>query len=199
MNSLFRRILYLAVAISAIGATWFQFTHRKAPPLQVFNHVPDFQLTERSGKTITLADLKGKVWIADFFYSSCQGPCPMIAGRFSRLQGEVLKMDGVRLVSISAQPDVDTPGVLRKYAEKFHASPDRWLFLTGEKSQIYNLANAGFLLSAVDQLGATENPVIHSTKLALVDQSGNIRAYYDGTDDANTRQILYDIGRLLRE
>lgn len=195
----FRPILYLAVVILAVGATWFQLAYQRTPPLPVFKHVPDFQLTERNGKTVALADLKGKVWIADFFYASCPGPCPVIAGRLGRLQDELLKINDVRLVSITTDPEMDTPEVLRKYADRFHASPDKWLFLTGDKARIYNLANSGFLLSAVEQKGAPENPVIHSTKLALVDRAGNIRAYYDGADDTNTKQILYDVRRLLRE
>jgi protein SCO1/2 len=95
---------------------------------------------------------------------------------------------------------MDTPEVLRQYAEKFHAS-DKWLFLTGDKAQIYNLSNKGFLLTAVDQNNPAEvaAPVIHSTKLALVDKSGNIRGYYDGEDPANLKLLANDIKKLLHE
>lgn len=192
-----RRIIYLVVAVSAIAATWFQLAYKKQAPLENYKQVPDFQLTERSGKTVTLSDLKGKVWVADFFYASCPGPCPMISSRLSGLQDEALKDADVRLVSISTQPDTDTPEVLQAYAKKFHAS-DRWLFLTGDKMQIYNLANKGFLLTAAPQ-NDVQNPVIHSTKLALVDKAGNIRGYYDGTDNENTRKLLHDIKVLVRE
>jgi protein SCO1 len=193
-----RRLICLAVAAFAIAATWFQLAYDKTPPLKVFKQVPDFELTERSGKTIRLDDLKGRVWIADFFYASCPGPCPIVSSKLSKLQDEMLKMDGALLVSISTQPETDTVEVLRKYAERFHASPDKWLFLTGDKSRIYSLANAGFLLTAVEQKDS-KNPVIHSTKLALVDKAGNIRNFYDGDSDESAPRILHDIKFLLRE
>ncbi|MGB8355471.1 MAG: SCO family protein [Chthoniobacteraceae bacterium] len=195
---LIRRIIYLAVVVSAIAATWFQLTYQKRRPMETYKQVPDFHLTERSGKTVSLADLKGKVWVADFFYASCPGPCPVITNRLSGLQSEAFKSDDVRFVSISTLPDMDTPDVLKKYAEKFHASENQWLFLTGDKSQVYNLSNKGFMLTAVEQKDA-EAPVIHSTQLALVDKSGNIRGYYDGTDDARTQQLLHDIKALIHE
>ena len=196
-----RRFIYLVVVILAVAATWFQLAYQRPPKpaaLPTYRQVPDFQLTERSGKTISLADLKGKVWVADFFYASCPGPCPMISNRLSGLQKEALKDSDVRFVSISTLPDMDTPEVLKAYANRFHASENQWLFLTGDKSQIYNLSNKGFLLAAVEQKDA-EAPVIHSTQLSLVDKAGNIRGYYDGTDDARTHQLLDDIQTLLRE
>ena len=194
----FKAIIYLAVFVLAVAAIALQLTFKKSPPLPVFNTVPDFQLTGRDGKPVTLADLKGRVWIADFFYASCPGPCPVISARLGNLQGDALKGDDVRFVSISTQPEMDTPEALRQYAQKFHAS-DKWLFLTGDKEQIYNLANKGFLLTAVEQNNSKENPVIHSTKLALVDKAGKIRGYYDGADGTNTEQILHDIKVLSRE
>ena len=125
----------------------------------------------------------------------------MISNRLSGLQGEAFKSDDVRFVSISTLPDMDTPDVLKKYAEKFHASEDKWLFLTGDKAQIYNLSNKGFLLTAMDQNNPAEiaAPVIHSTKLALVDKNGSIRGYYDGEDPANLKLLADDIKKLLHE
>jgi protein SCO1 len=194
-----RRLIYIAVVLFAVTATWFQLTHKKSPPLPVFKTVPDFTLTERSGKTFSLADMKGRVWVADFFYSSCPDLCPMVASHLSKLQDAVQKMDGVDLVSITTQPEKDTVEVLRQYAGKFHASPDRWLFLTGDKARIYDLANKGFLLGVVETKDEKDKPVTHSTKLALVDKNGNIRGFYDGESDESAPLILRDIRRLLRE
>ncbi len=192
-----RRFIYLTVAVAGIAAIWFQMTARKSPRLPVFYAVPDFKLTDRGGKTITLADLAGKVWVANFFYASCPGPCPVISGRISAMQDEVLKNSGVLFVSITTDPETDTPSVLKQYADRFHAS-DRWLFLTGDKAQIFNLSNKGFLLTAQDQKDPAQ-PVMHSTKLVLVDKSGIIRGYYDGMDDEEIQALEGDIKRLLRE
>ena len=162
---------------------------------QTFWPLPDFALTERNEQPVTLADLKGKVWIADFFYTACPGPCPMLSSRLSDLQKELGDDDRVRLVSISTDPEKDTPAVLQQYAEKFHAS-DRWLFLTGSKAAIHELALNGFKLPFEENPGGAE-PIIHSTRLILVDQSGTIRGLYEGTAKAGSEQLLRDLRRLL--
>lgn len=193
-----RRIIYITVAVLGIAAIWFQMAAERSPRLPVYDSVPDFKLTERSGKAVTLSDLRGKIWIASFFYAICPGPCPVINGQLSALQGELLKGDDIRFVSISTEPETDTPEVLRTYAERFHASPDKWLFLTGDKEQIFKLSNQGFRLVAADQ-NDPQQPVVHSTKLALVDKSGRIRGYYDGTDETGIAEIKEALKALRRE
>lgn len=181
----------------AIAAAWLQMKYQ-LPPLAKFKALPDFQLTERSGRVIRLADLKGKVWLADFIYTTCPGTCPMLSSRLTELQNKVLKNPDTLLVSISINPEHDTPKVLKQYAEKFHASPDRWLFFTGEKSKVRDLINTGFMLAA-GEVADPNQEIVHSTKLVLVDRAGNIRAYYDGLSTGTDDRIQRDIGRLLRE
>jgi protein SCO1 len=157
--------------------------------------VTDFALTERSGRTVTLADLKEKVWVADFFYSTCPGPCPMLGSRLSEVQKEIGDDDRVRLVSISTDPEKDTPAVLQQYAQRFHAG-ERWLFLTGPKPAIQELALNGFKLPFAESPAGPE-PIIHSTRLVLLDQSGMIRGLYEGTDKDSTARLVRDLHRLL--
>jgi protein SCO1/2 len=159
--------------------------------------IPDFKLTERSGQPFGLADLKGKVWVADFFYTTCPGPCPMLSSRLSDLHKELAKDDNVRLVSISSDPEKDTPEVLRAYAKQFGAD-DHWLFLTGRKSEIYQLANQGFKLALAEDPKAAKEPISHSTKLVLVDHTGTVRGFYDGVG-GDTKRLLSDIHRLEKE
>jgi protein SCO1/2 len=162
---------------------------------QTYWPVTAFSLTERSERTVTLADLKGKVWVADLFYSTCPGPCPMLSSRLSEVQKAVGNDDRVRLVSISTDPEKDTPAVLRQYAEKFQAS-ERWLFLTGSKSAIRDLALHGFKLPFAETPGTPE-PIIHSTRLILVDQTGAIRGLYEGAGDEGPERLVRDLRRLL--
>ena len=122
----------------------------------------------------------------------------MMSSRLSDLQSALLQRDDVRFVSISTNPAVDTPEVLRAYAEKFHASPDKWLFLTGDKSRIFELGNKGFLLAVAEVKDGGE-PIVHSTKLALVDRTGAIRSYYDGTGEGTREKIIRDVEALVRE
>lgn len=197
-------LLFYAVAIClggfAIGATWLQLTHPPQPqrPLAQIKPLPDFQLTERSGQTVRLSDLKGKVWLADFIYTTCTGPCPMISHRLADLQKDALKNPDVRFVSISTNPDTDTPAVLQHYAENLGASSDKWLFLTGEKPKVHGLIRDGFMSAVVEQ-PSEEQPIIHSTKLMLVDKNGVIRNLYDGASGEGNGEILRDIERLLAE
>ena len=157
--------------------------------------VGDFALTDRNERPVTLDDFKGKVWVADFFYSTCPGPCPMLSSRLSDLQKAIGDDNRVRLVSISTDPEKDTPAVLRQYAEKFHAN-ERWLFLTGSKAAIRELALTGFKLPFSENPGGAE-PIIHSTRLILIDQSGTIRGLYEGTTKEGGEQLLHDLRRLL--
>jgi protein SCO1/2 len=160
--------------------------------------LPNFSLTERSGQTLTLGDLRGSVWIADFFYTTCPGPCPMLTSRFSDLQKELASETQVRFVSITSDPEKDTPAVLQQYAEHFKAG-ERWLFLTGDKKAIYSLANDGFKLSLVENPAGAEEPITHSTKLVLVDGTGTVRGVYDGLGEEGKARLLLDTRRLLAE
>ena len=159
--------------------------------------VPDFTLTERTGQTVKLADFAGQVWVADFFYTTCPGPCPMMSSRLNKVQEVLGTEPGLRLVSISIDPEKDTPEVLKLYAGKFHAT-DRWLFLTGPKSDIYTLARDGFKLP----LAEPEKPggqIIHSTRLILIDQTGTVRGFYEASTETGTRDLIRDIRSLLEK
>src|SRR5436305_12099992 len=145
-----------------------------------YGTIPSFQFTNQNGQPFCLAQLAGKIWIADFVCTTCPGPCPMISSRMSELQKPLEKTD-VHLISFSVNPDKDTPQVLRSYAERLQAQPGRWDFLTGPKPAIYKLSHDGFKLAVSDGSYAQGIPV-HSTRMVLVDRHGQIRGYYDATE-----------------
>ena len=157
--------------------------------------VPPFQLIDQNGGSYGSQQLLGKIWIADFVYSTCPGPCPMISSRMGELQKPLRDTD-VKLVSFSVDPQHDTPAVLRDYAAKLNAQPGRWHFLTGDKDTIYRLASEGFKLATLE--GEAAGP-IHSTRMVLVDRSGTIRGYYDATDADAVTRLLADTNHLGRE
>ena len=161
-----------------------------------YGSVPAFQLVNQNGQPFGSAQLTGKIWIADFIYTTCPGPCPMISSRMSELQKPLEKTD-VHLVSFSVDPDKDTPQVLRSYAEKWQAEPGRWDFLTGPKSGIYKLSHDGFKLAVSDGSDAQGIPV-HSTRMVLVDRHGQIRGYYDATEADAVTKLVADTNHLLR-
>jgi protein SCO1/2 len=159
--------------------------------------VPAFQFTNQDGQPFGSAQLAGKIWIGDFVYTTCPGPCPMISGRMSELQKPLEKSD-VHLVSFSVDPERDTPAVLRGYAAKLQAEAGRWDFLTGPKSAIYKLLHDGFKLAVSD--GSDEQGVpVHSTRMILVDRHNQIRGYYDATEPEAITKLLADTNHLLRE
>ncbi len=137
------------------------------------------------------------VSIADFIYTTCPGPCPMISSRMNELQKPLEKTD-VHLVSFSVDPEKDTPDVLHRYAEKLQVEPGRWDFLTGPKSAIYKLSHDGFKLAISDGSDAQGIPV-HSTRIVLVDRHGQIRGYYDATEADAVTKLVADTNHLVRE
>lgn len=159
--------------------------------------VPAFQLTNQDGQPFGSSQLAGRIWIADFVFTSCPGPCPMISSRMSELQKPLRDTD-VHLVSFTVDPDKDTPEVLRGYADKLHAQPNRWDFLTGPKTALYDISRHGFKLGVSD--GSEEAGVpVHSTRMVLVDRKGAIRAYYDALAPDAVTKVLADASHLLRE
>lgn len=166
--------------------------------LQRYWQLPDFALIERSGKTMGTADLRGRVWVADFFYSACPGPCPMLSSQLSDIYKSTRAMAGVTLVSISTDPLKDTPEVLTAYAKRFGAA-ENWWFLTGDKAAIYELANKGFKIGVSEEPAALKESITHSTKLVLVDKNGMIRGFYNGLEAAEGKRLVVDIETLKKE
>lgn len=167
--------------------------------LQKYWPIPEFTLTERSGQPLRSSDLAGKVWVADFFYSSCPGPCPALTSRFSEVQKALGGAPDVKLVSITVDPVKDTTDVLQIYADRFKAGPN-WYFCTGDKEAIVKLAHDGFKLPIAEGVATPEaGPITHSTRLILVDKTGTARGFYEGTTEEGVRDIVRDIHRLLEE
>jgi protein SCO1/2 len=165
-----------------------------------YGMVPDFALVERSGKKLQLADLRGKIWIADFIYTSCPDTCPLQTAEMARLEDEWKPFTDIELVSFSVDPGHDTTPVLAEYANRFHADPKRWLFATGDQGQITHLVQDGFRLTAasVPNTAATD-VIVHSSRFVLVDRQARIRGYYDSQDFEGLRRLRQDVATLLRE
>ena len=176
-----RRVLLCLIFITACS--------RKVD-LPVMSTVPDFTLIERSSREVKNQDLAGKIWIADFVYTSCGGMCPIMTEKMRKLQ-DALPAE-VSLVSFSVDPEVDTPAVLTEYAKKYGADPNRWLFLTGSKESLYRLSKDGFKLAVEDSGGTELEPITHSSRFALIDRQGQIRGYYSMEDPSEMAHLIKD-------
>ena len=165
----------------------------RVAPLPVLGHVPGFQLISQSGEPFDGKSLDGKIWVADFIYTHCPGPCPRMSAQMRRLQSAVTGIPDVRLVSFSVDPERDTPAVLAEYAKRYQAQPGLWFFLTGDRNTLDSLDRRAFMLGKVD--GSMQ----HSTRFVLIDRHGSIRGYYGTTEDDPTVRLIVDIRRLARD
>ncbi len=170
-------------------------------PADDLGPVADFSLTERSGKTITLKDLHGKVWIASFLFTRCCSGCSRISAGLLQLQKDL--PEGAVIVSFTVDPEHDTPPVLKAYAESLGTDPKRWLFLTGEQDEIYRLIKDSFHLGVEQNQGEARKPgneVTHSNRLIVVDRQGHIRGWdFDGTNPDDLPRLRQRIDELHRE
>ncbi|HEY5813010.1 MAG TPA: SCO family protein [Terrimicrobiaceae bacterium] len=170
---------------------------RIASRLQKLAPAPQFQFTAQDGRQVSTADFKGKIWVANFIFTRCAGPCPLMTSRMAELnQALGKKVTDVELVSITVDPEYDTPEVLKEYGEQVGASPERWKFLTGPKDQVENVVMKGFLQALSREPSGAP---IHSTRFVLLDRDGWMRAFLDGNDPEVAQKLLMDIGDLLRE
>ena len=191
----------ITLRLTSLFAALFLAACTEQKPLPKHFELPQFTLTERSGQPFDSASLRGKVCVADFFFTSCPGTCLMLSKRMKEIHDAVGKNDDVRFLSISTDPANDTPEVMTKYAASLGAD-SRWAFVTGRHDAVFDLSIKGFKLALVeaDSVDVKEK-FIHSTKLVLVDRKGWIRGYYDGVSEgaAEKDRLLADIKRLLNE
>lgn len=167
-------------------------------PLPAYGTVPNFQLVNQDAQAFGSQQLSGKIWIADFIFTTCPGPCPIISTRMAELQKPLAKSD-VHLVSFTVDPEKDTPEVLRAYADKLRKEPLRWEFLTGPLPAITSLSRDGFKLAISEEGETPESGPVHTTRFVLVDRRGAIRGYYDALAPDGVTKLLADTNHLLRE
>jgi protein SCO1/2 len=174
-------------------AIYFFQKEVKRPKLPAIKAVEPFQLTDAEGKTFDSSELKGRVWVADFFFTTCADVCPMMTKHMADLSRTFEMIKGVHFVSITVNPETDTPTKLQEYAKNVKSNNKQWHFLTGDRREISRIMLENF------KLGSKDEPIFHSTYFALVDRNGYVRGYYDGTDKDRISQLFKDISLLLKE
>jgi protein SCO1/2 len=204
-------ILCLMMALVGSILIWSKLAGRgmaENRSLPIYGQVSDFTLTNQDGQVVSLVDLRGKVWVADIIFTRCAGPCPQMTRQMGELQAALPAGSPVKLVTLTTDPDFDTPPVMRNYAQRFGANLDRWMFLTGTKKEIASLASSGLKLSAVEvkpgERTAPEDLFIHSTIFVVVDKQARLRGVYQTTGpdvDAQSakQKILAAVATLVRE
>jgi protein SCO1/2 len=163
-----------------------------------YHKIENFSLTNQNGKTITQDDYKNKIYVADFFFTTCQTICPIMTENMVEIQKNILQDDDVMLLSHSVTPKIDSVAQLKRYAIKKGVNDTKWNLVTGDKKEIYNLARKSYL--AVKSYGnGDEYDMIHTENFMLVDKKRQIRGFYDGTDPEEITRIIKDIKTLKKE
>jgi protein SCO1 len=201
-------LLVLLTLLLAYLLTGLQSRVVRTPRLRVIGTVHDFALTNQTGAASSLADLRGRVWIADIIFTRCPGPCLKMTRQMKELQDALPVAGKTRLVTLTTDPEFDTPPVLEKYAARFDADTNRWTFLTGTKKEVGALAAGGLKLSAVEVKPSerqSENDLfIHSTIFVVVDKQARLRGVFETSGEgvnwqAEKQKILAAVKQLERE
>jgi protein SCO1 len=182
-----QRPLALVALVAAFGLAGCA----RKPHLPTYTNVPDFSLKDQTGAQFdSEAHLKGHVWIADFFFTNCPGPCPRMSSQMHQVENALAGTDA-RMVSITVDPKRDTPAALTAYAKYYGAKPGVWYFLTGATSVLEHLDRDVF------ELGDVDGSLQHSTRFVLVDRKGRVRGYYLTSEPDAIKNVIRDAKSLL--
>jgi protein SCO1/2 len=164
--------------------------------------IGDFSFLDQDGNTITQRDVKGKVFVAEYFFTTCQTICPIMNKQMQRVHEAYRGNDQVNILSFTVNPEIDTVEQMKRYADEHKANAEKWHFLTGEKDKLYELARKSFFVlkpAESQNLGDVGSDFIHTNNFVLVDQKMRIRGYYDGTNPKEVDRLIKDIDLLLNE
>lgn len=156
-----------------------------------YHKISDFKLTNQNGKEVTQANFKDKIYVADFFFTTCQDICPVMTKNMYQLQEELKNDNQILLLSHTVIPEVDTVEKLKEYAIENNVDDSKWNLVTGDKKQIYELARKSYL--AVEDSNYNEYDMIHTENFMLIDKEKQIRGFYDGTNSEEINRLLKDI------
>ncbi len=184
------RFIIYGIGAVIIAATYFIKESKTTSRLPVIGKIPAFSFIDSHGDEINRRNLDGKVWVADFIFTTCAGPCPIMSTEMADIHKTFLNDNEIHTVTYTVNPDYDTPEVLADYAERFNADRSQWHFLTAPYEDIQSIIADGF------KMGDMEDIVFHSTRFALIDRNMNIRGYYTGTESIDVKKLKRDISRL---
>lgn len=185
---------------------YYYYTYNQSPKrLPTYGNpghkVGAFSFTNQEGKTITEKDVEGKMYVVEYFFTTCEGICPQMNDNMARVYQAYRGQPDVAILSHTVDPNTDTVAQMKQYSLKFDADPTQWYFLTGEKQALYNMAINNYLVSAVED--TTQKNIlpdfIHSEKFVLIDKEKHIRGIYDGTKSNEVDKLIKDIAELRKE
>jgi protein SCO1/2 len=204
--------LILLVFFMALGIVFLSYFYKvtneskQRPSLPIIgndqnHHISQFSFINQEGKTITNQDIKGKIVVVEYFFTTCKGICPKMNEHLEEVYKAFKGNKDVMFLSHTVDPLKDTVAALKAYSLRFNADPNQWMFLTGDKKQLYDMARYSYLISAEDDTAgiSIDKDFIHDKHYILVDNFGRVRGFYDGLQDADIKKLISDIKTLLEE
>ncbi|MEM6821212.1 MAG: SCO family protein [Verrucomicrobiota bacterium] len=201
--------LFIIGGLALVGINVFyglsmlrQPSNQQTPTAETLNNpIPSFSFTDQAGHLFDRSKLDGKVWVASFIFTRCPGPCPVISQNMSVIHQAFLDNPNVVLVSFSLDPEYDSPEVLTAYAEGHQATYPQWRFLTGAKEKIHQLSMNDFYSAVLEtdpETAKDAGPIIHGTRISVIDQNGTLVAAYNGVTNVGTQQVISKVKDLLK-
>jgi protein SCO1/2 len=194
------------ILLAAVFMTYFYKVTKEAPKKlptigEAGHKVGRFSFTNQEGQQLTNEDVKGKIYVVEYFFTTCKGICPKMNENMSKVYEAFRGNEDVKILSHTVDPKKDTVGAIKAYSLRYEADPRQWYFLTGDKKELYDMARYSYLVTASDDTAAVdiESDFIHTDRFVLVDRWGNIRGQYEGTNPAAVGQLIGDIKELLKE
>lgn len=207
-------IIFLFVLVLGIFLGWFLLTKKENKPLRllpyfgkktyikavdtVYHQVGNFSFINQYGKTVTEKNVANKIYVVDYFFTTCKSICPIMNTELTRVYKLFKNRNDFLILSHTVDPETDSAAVLLEHAKKYGVDDEKWMFLTGSKKELYSLARQSYLLNAEEGDGGEED-FIHTQNFALVDKEKHIRGFYDGTDSVEVSRLIKDINTLIKE
>lgn len=203
-TSLFLLVFFMLLGIAFLSYWYFQYKQvpKRLPTYgNPGHHVESFSFINQDGKTITEKDLEGKIYVVEYFFTTCEGICPKMNENMAKVYQHFRGQNDVSILSHTVDPETDTVEQLKRYSLKFDADPAQWNFVTGDKMELYKMAINSYLVTAVED--TTQKDImpdfIHSEKFVLIDKEKHIRGSYDGTKEDEVKKLIADIKELKKE
>lgn len=210
----FRAIYALLLLLPTVFFAWYFYSKKQDAPVRYlpyfgpkkalkvndtgYHSIPDFEFTDQDGKKVNRQRLKDKIYVTEFFFTTCKSICPVMNHHLEGVYSDFAGRPDFMILSHTVDPENDSVPVLKDYAKALGVNDGRWLFVTGNKKDLYHLARKGYLLSVEEGDGGAED-FVHTQNFALVDPEGHIRGFYDGTDSADVVRLKQEINVLLKE
>ena len=199
-----KTVFYIAFFTVLVVAFYFTMTSLipgfGKPRLSPISTVQPFQFINQDGELVTQKDLAGKVYVAEYFFTTCKGICPKMTDQLQRVYAKYNGEPEFRIVSHTCDPETDSSAQLKQYAIKLGVDTKKWMFLTGRKDSLYNMARFSYKIDdPANNLKSAEEDFLHTQFFALVDKEGNVRKIYDGIKASEVDAMMSDIKKLLKE